>query len=490
VGANNDRALAARLGRQLVLDLGVAEDRPMPSLRSRSGFAAILAILSGSAAACGAYEQDPATPSIVLVLVDQLRKDAADRWMPEVRALADRGVVVENMRAAAPWTYPSVISLFSGLYPQQHGANGEPVSGRRLATFDPRVPLLPAILSGRGRDVDPDAEPLAPRYYTAGFVTNPFLQRWHSFHEGFDHYAIDEFVGSMGNLRGFPGLAWTSHMFADSVNRVLLEHFDGREVAGPEFVYVHYIDVHGPWENAPFDAGPPLPENALNEPAYEAGARYVDHKIAELHEYFTRRYEGNLLFLVTSDHGQELGDDLELGEGEPLRKRKASVHDFNTHIPLLVLPGRSVPSGRRVRIPCSNVDVVPTLLDWLGMPVPPDLAGASLKHAILGEERPEDWQRPIYSRMEAFNCRSDGVVVGTKKLVRYLDPETGAERRRVAFDLEADAREANALEAEFGPPAAELDDVSSTRGIEYEARFEDPDAETIEKLRALGYFGQ
>ena len=446
----------------------------MASLHRRPGFAALLAILSGSAVACGGYEQDPATPSIVLVLVDQLRKDAADRWMPEVRALADQGVVFENMRAAAPWTYPSVISLVSGLYPQQHGANGELVSGGRLTTFDPRVPLLPAMLRGR--------------YYTAGFVTNPFLQRWNPFHEGFDHYAIDEFIGSMGNLRGFPDLVWTSHMFADTVNRVLREHFDSRDVVGPEFVYVHYIDVHGPWKDAPFDAGPPLPENALNEPAYEAGARYVDRKIAELHEYFTRRYDGNLLFLVTSDHGQELGDDLALGEGAPLRKRKASVHDFNTHIPLLVLPGRSVPSGRQVRIPCSNVDVVPTLLDWLGMPIPPGLAGASLKHAILGEERPEDWQRPIYSRMEAFNSRSDGVVVGTKKLVRYLDPPSGDERRRVAFDLGEDAREAQVLRPEDGPPAGVLEDAASTRGVEYQGTLEMPDAATLEKLKHLGYF--
>jgi arylsulfatase A-like enzyme len=438
-------------------------------------FRLVLAIglLAGLAPACGGRAPEP--PSIVLVLVDQLRKDAAMRWMPETRALAEGGVVFDNMRAAAPWTYPSVISLFSGLYPQQHGANGEALGGMRLTTFDPSLPLLPALLHAR--------------YYTAGFVTNPFLQRWNAVHAGFDHYAIDEFIGNQGNLRGLPRLAWTTHMFSDTVNRVLREHFDARPLAGPEFVYVHYIDVHGPWDGAPFDAGPPLPENTLNELAYESGARYVDHKIVELYEYFRARYDGNVLFLVTSDHGQELGDDLQLGEGRPLRKRKASVHDFNTLIPLFLLPGPGVPAGRRVSIPCSNVDVLPTLLDWVGLPAPAGLAGTSLRRAILGEERPADWQRPIYSRMEAFNSSNDCVLVGGHKLLRYLDPASGAERRRLSFDLATDPRESSVLSAEQGPPGELLEHEASDRGVSFKAHIEAPEPNVLETLKDLGYTG-
>src|SRR5262245_11029500 len=93
----------------------------------------LLALLAGAVlGACGAHA--PERPSVVLVLVDQLRADSAERWLSETRALAERGVRFEAMRSVAPWTYPSVISLLSGLYPQQHGADGNQ-DGGLLSTF-------------------------------------------------------------------------------------------------------------------------------------------------------------------------------------------------------------------------------------------------------------------------------------------------------------------------------------------------------------------
>ncbi len=432
---------------------------------------AVLPFLGGCS-----YHQDPRSPNIVIVLVDQLRQDAAERWMPEVHQLASRGVVFENMRAVAPWTYPSVISLFSGLYPQQHGADGHPHDGRILSTFDAALPLLPQLLP--------------ERYTTAGFVTNPFLQRWNPFHAAFDHYAVDEFIGNQGNLRGYGKEVWTAHMFADSVNAAVVSHFDERRWTGPEFVYVHYIDVHGPWLNAPFDAGPPMPLRATNERAYEAATRFVDGKIRDLYDYFSARYDENLVFLVTSDHGQELGDDLLIGDDQALRQRKMTVHDFNTRIPLLVLPSRLVSGPRVVRVPCANVDLLPTLLEWVGSVPPPNAAGQSLLSAIHGEERSEDWQRPIYAKMSAFGHASDCIVVGSKKLMRHLDPDTGLESSRLVFDLALDPREAHGLDPESGPDVALLERSAGTQGIEYPKRFLETDPQTLEQLQHLGYAGE
>ena len=111
----------------------------------RRSFLALAAL--GLLSTCGA-ERDPRA-SVVLILVDQLRKDAADRWLSETRALAEQGVRFEQMRSVAPWTYPSVISLFSGLYPQQHGADAN-AEGTRLTTIDESVPLLPRSLRAAG----------------------------------------------------------------------------------------------------------------------------------------------------------------------------------------------------------------------------------------------------------------------------------------------------------------------------------------------------
>ena len=98
----------------------------------------------------------------------------------------------------------------------------------------------------------------------AGFVTNPFLHTWNAFHSGFEHFDAS-FVGSQGNRRGFGRAVWKpDRMFADSVNQTIREHFDARLVEGPEFTYVHYIDVHGPWKGAPFS------------PGYQSAIRYLD----------------------------------------------------------------------------------------------------------------------------------------------------------------------------------------------------------------------
>ena len=184
----------------------------------------------------------PADPNIVIVLIDQLRKDTADAHLTRVRALAERGIVFEQMRSAAPWTYPSVISLMTGLYPQQHHADGHPMKNV-LLTFDRGLPLLPGILRARG-------------YRTAAFVANPFLHTWNPFHEGFDSYDVG-FIPSRGNRRGGgrPSDWSPATMFANTVNPAILKHFDGTRPEAPEFTYVHYIDVHGPWAQAPFSPG-------------------------------------------------------------------------------------------------------------------------------------------------------------------------------------------------------------------------------------------
>src|SRR6185436_11527289 len=107
-----------------------------------------------------------------------------------------------------------------------------------------------------------------------------------------EHYDVS-FVGNEGPKRGKGANVWTKRMYADSVNPAVRAYFDARPLANPEFVYVHYIDVHGRkegkerWKDAPFES------------SYEAATRYVDGKVHELYDYFNARYDGQLLFIVT-----------------------------------------------------------------------------------------------------------------------------------------------------------------------------------------------
>ena len=125
--------------------------------------------------------------------------------------------------------------------------------------------------------------------------------------------------------------------------------------------------------------------------------RFVDRKVAELYDYFTARYDGDVLFFVTSDHGRSLRDDLEIGHGPRWRKEKKSVHDYNLRIPFAILPSERVAQSRRVAGPSSLVDFVPTLLEWLDLPARHPHPGVSLLPAIAeGEPLPRD--RGIYAR--------------------------------------------------------------------------------------------
>jgi arylsulfatase A-like enzyme len=398
----------------------------------------------------------------VIVLIDQLRADAADRSLAKVNELAARGVAFEEMRSAAPWTYPSVVSLMSGLHPQQHGALDHP-EGSRFSRFDAAVPLLHRRLDALGWD-------------TAAFVTNPYLFDWNPFHEGFDHFdasflapGAEATEGSRITFEWSPGT-----MFADSVNAAVRAHFDARPPRAREFTYVHYIDVHGPWEGAPF------------APDYDAAIRFVDAHVAELHAYFLARYAGDVVFIVTSDHGREQGDDTAVGDGPRFRRDKHSVHDFNLRVPFLILPSARVTTPRRIPGPASQVDLVPTLLDWLGVADGVARPGTSLLAAIR-DGAPLDPARPIYAREWGAGVFSDALVLRGHKYVRFFrGPDGGLAIRRV-YDLRADPRETASSGDRFGEIGLAFRDAASDHGLAYAPSWSAPAQEIEAPLRALGY---
>ncbi len=405
---------------------------------------------------------DAQRPSVVVVLVDELRKDSFDAWAARTRELASwGGVSFEQMRSVAPWTYPSVVSLLSGLYPQQHGADGE-ARANLLRRFSPDVPLLQHTLRAAG-------------YHTAAFVANPFLREWNPFHQGFDAYRAD-FVRDVGNRRPlYPEFAAPERMFSPSLGAALREHYDARAFTGPEFTYVHYIDVHGPWDGAPF------------EPGYRSAVRFVDRQIVSLYEYFMARTDGNLLFFVTSDHGRPLGDDLDVGYGPRWRVMKKSLHDFNLRIPFVVLPSPAVAGRGSVDVPCSNVDFAPTLLDLLGLEAAAPLPGRSLAAWIRGDGPDEDLEPAVYARMSAFGVQSDALVHGGRKYVRFFDIDSGALRTRRVFDLPGDPRETRSLGSDFEPVEDLLREQAGDHGLSFEATLEVADEELEGQLRVLGY---
>lgn len=426
-------------------------------IRNSAALGALPLVLGLPACTSGRVHADQ---NIVVLLVDQLRKAAADEWLTNVNTLAEQGIKFEQMRSVAPWTYPSVLSLLSGLYPQQHGADGDMFT-KRLAIFDPKLPLLQKTLKKHG-------------YRTSAFVTNPFLHVWNSFHEGFDHYDVS-FIENQGSAKRRNQYV-TERMFANSVNPAIVKHFDQVARAGaPEFTYVHYMDVHGPWrEGVPF------------KPGYESSIRYIDEQIIELYDYFMGRYNGKVLFFVMSDHGRAWGSDRFLGYGKDSRIDKHSVHDFNLRIPFVILPSDFVKAPKKIKSTYSNVDFVNSVHDWLGIGMNYSSRGESFWPAIRSENLVMR-SKPIYARHSAFGYWNDAVVREQKKYIRFFDVRNGEVVNRRVFDIQKDPDETRSLD--FDPVAFDrlFVEPAGLDGFALEGRYEELEPEMLEKLRTLGY---
>jgi arylsulfatase A-like enzyme len=444
--------------------------RGRPSQRIRWPRAALpIVLLALASNACDRQDR----PSVVLILIDQLRADrletlgAATGSAPELDALAREGFYFERGRSPAPWTYPSVCSLHTGLYPRVH--QGVRRATRRGQPWITRLPdpvlTLAEVLGQEG-------------YVTAGFVANPYLKPESNFSQGFGHYEHD-FVKSWLKNPSAANDWWQESSYANSVNpRVRRFVEESLPLGQPLFVYVHYIDVHGPWDYAPFEVASDEVET------YDSATRYVSEKVHDLFEFLAGQLDGNLLFVITSDHGRALlpGDE----STELIRVNKQSLHDFNLHVPLIFARTKAFPWQGHSRVPVSLVDVYPTLLGLLGLGVE-DVDGLDLSPLFAGGEIGREWLAAEVEE-KADRLSSEAIISDRVKFVHVGRPQ----EVYFEYDLSRDPSEmAPALEA-LGPPQEEkrrLLDLTfeNLEHRAFEAEMAPFDQELRQRLRSLGY---
>jgi len=339
-------------------------------------------------------------PNIVIIVMDPARADHFSCYgynrptTPNVDRLAQEGVLFEQATATAPWTLPSHASLFTGLYTAQHRTDrATPRLGGSLVT-------LAELLKGEG-------------YQTAGFSNNPWVSPQGNFHQGFDL-----FEGMWSRSSPLHRLApvWIATRLKDRLGEETSHSSDAavtndrirwwmdrvRRGSSPFFLFVNYIDVHTPYKpREPFrsrflrdphrfaaqglkqgrlqrTAPPvhldPITEGVLND-LYDAELAYLDAKIGDLVGMLRDRgVLDQTLFIVTSDHGENLGDHHIVGH-------RFCVYQTLLRIPLIFRYPKAFPGGLRVKEPVSMIDVVPTLMQVVrpqGVPLPPGLLGRSL----------------------------------------------------------------------------------------------------------------
>lgn len=304
--------------------------------------------------------------NIVLITVDTLRTDriscyGSDRVeTPNIDSFAGEGVRFTNAATTVPFTLPAHASILTGLYPPGHGVR-ENVG----YTLDAGVPTVAEVLSSAG-------------WSTAGFVSAFVLDgRW-GVGRGFDNY-FDDF-----DLSGFESANLSSVQRPGDVTVAeAVRWLDRRPSDRPFFLWLHLYDPHDPYE-------PPEPyKSAYASRPYDGEVAFTDSLIGELRRALEERHllESSLVIL-TSDHGEGLGDHGESSHG-------FFLYDTTVHVGLIVrLPG-STAVGRTVDTAVSHVDLVPTILDAVGLDAPQPLHGQSLIPLIEG--RGHDSSRGVYS---------------------------------------------------------------------------------------------
>jgi arylsulfatase A-like enzyme len=443
-------------------------------------------------------------PSLVLLSLDTTRPDHLGLYgyardtSPELDAFAARSVVFEHAYSTAPYTLPAHASLFSGQYPTTHG-----VEHPAHALDIDRTPLLAAVLRAEG-------------YATRAFTGGGYLNADFGFAHGFARYAHGDptVPRDGGGVEALERSRWGRTFLEarraqdwDAARAWVDAH---REV--PFFLFVHTYAVHdyrpsGAYrgafgsQRAGGEAVEPLrnPADQVVTPytpderrqlvdLYDEAIREVDAEVGRLLAGLGERQRDTIV-VVTSDHGEVLGGH-EL-RGQPVVGHGMSLWEDLVRVPLLIhVPGGS---ARRVARRVSSVDVAPTLLDLLGVEVPPAMQGRPLR-ALL--EAGDGGASPVLAELHSHRGDMRASYEGDLKLVTG-DPAAdvtwpvGAARR--LFDLATDPGERHDLDAARRADAERLaDGLGMLVGELRSRRRGGPraavlDEDTRRRLEELGY---
>lgn len=402
-------------------------------------------------------------PNVVLILIDTLRADRLGTYgnprglSPQMDALASEGVVFEWAIAPSSWTMPSMASIFTGLYPSVHKVTRfQKPNELNDPTF--KLTRLPESLLTLAEALEIEG------YQTAGFTANPFTLHQYGFGDGFgvfdERFAVDKVVGDGRRINA-------------AAEKWLRER---RDPDRPFFLYLHYMDVHGPYDadesyfapllqqveasvaaapnagwlddqqvvNLEYLDTPPTGAPATRhmvlrryrtywEARYEAGVREMDEHLADLRGRLAGLGVWDDAYVVlTSDHGEALCEHGWWDHGY-------SVRTPEVHVPLVLRWTGVLPAGKRIPHVASLVGLMPTLLAQLRLPPAP---GASVAPFLpLLDERPPATAPEAFVEFVRVGAQQKGLYRGPWKLVYYTVGSTTHE----LFDMKSDASEQHDL---------------------------------------------
>jgi arylsulfatase A-like enzyme len=465
------------------------------------------------------YSQNNDHPNIILIIMDTVRADHLSLYgyerdtTPYLRKLAKEATLYTNSIASADMTLPTHASIFTGMYARRHGAHYDSWSGSpRGRPLSGKFHTLAEILSENG-------------YATAGVVANiAFLTKTHNLSQGFQYYdyrSRNLFLGETSSyyLRNFLQKVLSKYAptaasdliyrRADEINSevfTLIEKIKQDEA--PFFFFINYMDAHEPYlPPPPFDSFYPGKMNEKFTRAryrsleksvmklerniteaershlisqYDGGISYIDFQLGQLITRLkkTGKYE-NSLIIITSDHGETFGERGLVGHG-------VSVYQDQIYVPLLIkYPHQS--TGKEIDNLVSSVDLMPTILDMLGVEIPKDVQGTSIigpdlnpSRFVMSESFPYDGWLDWHER---FDRIERAIFSGSFKLI------CSTAGKREFYNLSEDSYEKinlyndNALSK---PLEKQLNQWLDTVNTESSSPAK-LDKSAIDRLKSLGY---
>jgi len=390
--------------------------------------------------------------NVLLVTIDTLRADALGSYgrkgaeTPWLDRLANEGVRFEDAHAHNVTTLASHANILSGRHPSEHGVRDN--AGFR---FPAANETLATLLKARG-------------YRTGAFVSAFPLDSRFGLARGFDVYD-DRFVDAQAR----PVLLEQERPGPATVSLAKAWIDSGGEQ--PWLAWVHLYEPHAPY-------APPEPlASRFRDRPYDGEVAAVDVALGPLVEpLLAAGARGRTLVVVTSDHGESLGEHGEATHG-------IFAYEATLRVPLVLHQPRLL-RPRVVTAPARHVDLLPTILDALALPLPADLPGRSLLEAAVGQPVGDvtTYFEALSGQLNRGWAPLHGVIRGGLKHVELPIPEL--------YDLASDPGESRNLAASRpreletlrGRLAPFLAQGSGARpGREDEA--------TLERLRSLGYLG-
>lgn len=463
--------------------------------------------------------QKPA-PSVILIVLDTLRADHLSVYgyeratSPQLMKFAQGADVFERCLSTSSWTVPAHASLLTGLYPSSHGVHLSPESGSADLLLADELWTLSEAFRDSG-------------YRTGAAVANTWLKRGSGFDQGFDWYddkprhnmGLEPWVWSLSHqltnvlpketpfLDTFLARLWPYFTPYPSFTELAYAstRWIQQEPEQPFFLFMNAMEAHDPFEPPPPERDrwpgripgrisfhqfqtdvmsgrtpldPVVLEHIISQ--YDGEIAYLDRQLGDFFAELRRIgwFDASWI-IVTADHGEHLGE-------HGLLWHRTSLYDPLLRVPLIVKrPGQT--QGRRVSNLIQLTDVMPTLLASYGIQMPNDMDSAG-----LWQEQKQGLAELYYDRwiVQTHGTRAEHNQFvferdGHKLVTSSRDPAS-------LYKIATDPSEQHDVSLEVPGLLRELNEererlVDSLPPPPHARREAGPDADTLRRLRSLGY---